>query len=336
MKFFKYGIAGLCFFASCNFNPDKHISPSWTMDFLGPIVRADMNIQNINELKDLYANQSLSLQDCGAVYANGTTVDIPAMGPTSLGPYALSLTDAFTNAALASGKLSYKITNGLEINVNAGTTIQIRQGSTILLSNNTPDIAPLGGTYTSPATTLGNIMIDASISLSIPNFSSNGSGGPVTINSGRRLLLEIFLNNVRVKSIDLGINDHFSIVDTSDFSIHGTNIHSQSVSGTLTTFLKNNLPLSFDLQVYFLDKTKSILLDSLFNSPAIILAGGPGSSEIQLVTTVNNNKIRHLNDASFVRTALKLGNHSSGAITIPDSLFMHMQIVGDLKIKLNK
>jgi hypothetical protein len=336
MKFFKYGIAGLCFFVSCNFNPDKHITPSWTMDFLGPIVKADMNIQNINEFMDLYASQTLSLEDCGAVYPNGTTADIPALGPTSLGPYDLNLTVAFTKAALASGKLSYKITNGLEINVNAGTTIQIKQGSTILLSNNTPDIAALGGIYTSPATTLSNIIIDADISLTIPNFSSNGSGGAVTINSGRRLLLEIFLNDVKVKSIDLGINDNFSLVDTSDFIIHGTNIPSQSVSGTLTTFLKNNFPVNFDLQVYFLDEAKTTVLDSLFNGPTTILAGGANPAEVQLVTIVNNKKITHLNNSSFARTELKLGNHGSGTLTIPDSLFMHMQIVGDLKIKLNK
>jgi hypothetical protein len=333
MNFLKCCLVLFCVFPACNFNPDKQVVPAWTMDFLGPIVKADMNIQNIYELDDLHANLSLSLSDFSTPTPTGTMV-IPPVPSTNLGPYTMDLTNAFGNADIASGDLSYKITNNLEINVNAGTTVIMKQGSTTLLSNPTNNIAAFGGTYTSPVTLLSNTNILSDISLSIQNFSSNGSGGNlVTIDPNRKLILEIFLKNIKIKSITLTNANSFSITDTSNFNIKGNGIPSQTVSGTFTMYLTNNIPLNFDLQVYFLDDSKT-LLDSLFDSPSTIIKATSVPSETILVTKLNNRKINNLNKASIAQTKLMLNTGAN--TTIPNSLFMKMQIVGDLQIRLNK
>jgi hypothetical protein len=333
MIFFKYYIIVLLsVFSACNFNPDKQIVPAWSMDFLGPLVKAEINIQNINELADIHAVKRLTLSD---LYSGPTTgsVTIPPFVSPTLGPFGLNLTNAFGSAEIKSGDLYYTITDSLQVNV-ISCDILIQQGATTLLSNSTGPIAKNGGVYISPITNLANMTLNSTINLTIKNFSSGGSGGVVTIDPGRKLIIEIYLKNVRVKTIYINGINSFSLADTSVFSIKGSNIPSQSVSGTFTAFFKNNIPLNFDLQVYFLDESQTQVLDSLFDNPNNILAGNAASQEVKLVTQVNNTKIDHLNNSSFALTQLTLSNATNS--TIPDSLFLKMQIVGDLQIRLNK
>jgi hypothetical protein len=318
--------------SACNFNPDKQIVPAWSMDFLGPLIKAEMNIQNINELTDLYVEKKIGLSD---LYSGSSTgnVSIPPFASPDLGPYGLDLTNAFGSAEIKSGELYFKITDSLQVDIIT-CTILIQQGSIPLLSDTTGPIEKNGGTYTSPVTNLANTTINSNMNVTIKNFSSGGTGGMVSIDPARKLIVDVFLKNVKVKTIYINGSNTFTLVDTSEFSINGSNISSQSVSGIFTTFLKNNIPLSFDFQIYFLDITRTEVLDSLFDSPSSIIEGNATSPEIQLITKVNSTKISHLNNASYAKIKLKLTNSATGII--PDSLFLKMQVVGDLQIRLNK
>jgi hypothetical protein len=89
------------------------------------------------------------------------------------------------------------------------------------------------------------------------------------------------------------------------------------------------------MQVYLLDQTKAIILDSLFDASALIdSANGGVTKESKFVTTVNNTKIDNLNKAYFAYTKMSLLTPPN--TTISNSLLLKSQIVGDLQIKLSK
>jgi hypothetical protein len=319
--------------SSCDFDPNDKVVPKWEMEILGPLLKGDLSIEDIAELDSLHASKSFSLSDFGAPAAG--TIIIPAIPSMNLGPYALDMTDAFASAELESGELYFKITNQLEINVNSGTTIILKNGASTILSNTIPsDIAALNGSYTSPVTNLSNVIIGSNLTLQINNFSSDGSGGLVTINPSRKLILDVYLRNVKVKTITISTAESFSIVDTSDFAISGNNIKSESASGTLTTYVTNHLPVDFKFQVYFMDETKTIKKDSLFASAVNIpAASGATPSQSTFAVNLDQATIDALNNSDFARTYLKLNTASN--VTIPNTVEINFQMVGDLKLKLS-
>jgi hypothetical protein len=202
---------------SCNFNPDKKVTPAWEMDFLGPLVKADLNIQNIAHISDMSASKSLSMSDFGQASAG---LPISAFGPVTLPSYTLNFTSAFNRANLSSGDLSFKITDGLEIDIKAGAKIIIDDGATNIVTQALPAINRLGGVYTSPITSLTGKSIGANLTLSVQNFSSNGtSGQSFPADASRKLRIDIFLKNVLVNSITLSNVNSFAIADTSDFRL---------------------------------------------------------------------------------------------------------------------
>jgi hypothetical protein len=321
--------------SSCDFKPQDKVVPAWEMEVLGPLVKGDLTIQEIAELDSLHDGFSISLSELG-VSNPGVPVIIPAFGPMNLGPYGLDLTDAFASAELESGDLYFTIRNELEVNIKSGTTFIIKDGGTTLLTNTlSSDINSLNGNYSSPITDLSNQTISSSLTFEIQNLSSDGSGGLVTINPSRRLVIDIYLRNVVVKSITLSGSENFSLADTSDFSISGNNVSAQSVSGVINTFVTNYFPLEFNLQVYFMDETKSTKLDSLFDSSAVILAGSASSPvESKFTASITESKINNLNNASYARTIFRL-NYNGAPVTIQKDLTVSMRMVGDLKLQLN-
>ena len=317
---------------SCNFNPDKSVTPAWEMDFIGPIVKADMNIQNIAQLGNLHVSESLNASQLGAP-SPGIKAPIPPFPSPTLS-YSLSLTSAFKSINLTSGNFYFRITNDLQVDIKAGTKILISDASGNIINQTLPKIDSVS-TYTSPITNMANKNIGSALQLDIQNFASDGRTDSVMIDASRKLTIDIFLDNVKVNSITLSNANSFAIADTSDFRITGTGIKSTSVAGTFTTFVTNSLPLRFNMQVYLLDESKTTILDSLFPSTfQVDLATGLIPKESQIATVVNNTKLDNLNKAYFAYTKMALVTPPNA--TIANNLLLKTQIVGDLQIKLSK
>lgn len=313
--------------SSCDFSPKDKVIPKWEMDIFGPLVKADLNIQNISELEDLEASVSVSPATFG-LPALGAVPPTPSPG-ISTPAMPVDLTDAFSSAVFESGELYFRIKNDLQINIQ-NATIQF-SGGTLNINQPVSNIAANGGTYVSPATSLANVSITSPLNLRVLNFRT--AGGAIT-DAGRKLTVELFLRNVKVKSITVSVSDNFSITDTSDFNIRGKKIESESVTGVFNTYITNNFPLHLDFQIYFMDASKTIVLDSLFDSGNETVLGGAG--EKKFVTTVSGNKINNLNKAEFARIVLKLSAPPSGTIVIQDNVFVKAQVVGDLRVQVTE
>jgi hypothetical protein len=337
MKIFKSLVIFSLFLSGCNFKPKDKVVPQWEMDFLGPLVKTDLSVQNIANIENLHASKSFSLSDFGISLPTNTPVIIPAISaPMNLGPYSLDFSDAFGTADFESGNLYFVVTNQLEMDVKSGTKILINDGGTNLLTDNLPaDIAPYNGTHTSPTIDLSNKTVSSKLSLQIKNFTSDGSRGSfVTIDPNRKLIIDVFINNVKVKSISVTSSNQFTIADTSDFSITGTKVKAKSVTGVITTYVSNQFPFDMKFQVYFLDQSKTIKIDSLFDTPVIISKSVGGVTEAKFVTTINETKTNNLNNSSYARSVVTLNTGST--VTIPNTYTIHGQLVGDLQLKLDQ
>ena len=337
MKYFKI-LSLLFIISSCDFKPNDKVVPEWEMEILGPLIKGDLTIQDIAELDSLQASQDLSLADFGLLNMAGVPVpnNTPSgtNTPVNAGPFStFNITDAFGSGMIESGEIYFKITNGWEINLQTGTFI-FKSGATTIFSQPISTIAAYSGvgakpSYTSPVGAFNNINTNDTLTLEVQNFTT--TGGMIT-DVNRKLTVEVFLRNIVIGSITLSSTESFSIIDTSDFSISGNSIESESVSGTLNTFIVNPLPVDFRFQIYFMDETKTVKLDSLFDTATIIAANSP---ETKLVTSLNQTKLNNLKNSDFARTFLKLNTPPSGSVTISNSLVLKVQVVGDLKLKLS-
>lgn len=327
MKLLKFVPFIIILLPACDFNPNEKVVPAWEMEIFGPLVKADLNIQNISELEDLEAKGEIAPSDFGIV-ATGIVPATPGPGISSPS-IPVDLTDAFSSAVFETGELSFKITNEMQINIQSAT-IEFRSGAIAIISQPISNV-PAGGTYTSPITNLNNTSIVSPLNLRVLNYRT--SGGNVT-DLSKKIIVEVFLRNVKVKSITVTAAEDFSITDTSDFSISGNKIESESVGGVFNTYITNNFPMNLQFQIYFTDASKTVVLDSLFDSGDQTILAGAG--EKKFVTTINSTKLNNLNKAEFARMALKLSAPPSGTITIQDNIFVKAQVVGDLKVKLSE
>ena len=339
----------LLLFYSCKLNTKQEITPNWNTFILGPLVKASLTLENFSNLENIHATQTIRLSDIEAANPkdgfpgnlSGTTV-IPAVSNIPLGPYSLDLTSAFTQAIFDSGQFYFVITNGFPVDVKKGTVITFTQnGSPFASYTLDSNITPNGGVYrlNPPVSLIGRTMYPQ-MSLNV-TFSSDGSGGkPVTFNSNDYVTIEVFLSDVKAKSISVKPGNSFQISDTTNFQLSGDVIKANTVSGNFITHFGNGLPLEFDAQAYFLDENKN-LIDSLFTSPTLIgpanIANCQTSSVHQTLDTVpyNTKKQTTLNNTRYTWlnfTIKSLGNCAE--LTITDTDTLEVQIVGDLKLNI--
>jgi hypothetical protein len=84
-----------------------------------------------------------------------------------------------------------------------------------------------------------------------------------------------------------------------------------------------------------LDQSKTIKIDSLFDTPVIISKSVGGvATEAKFVTTINETKTHNLNNSSYARSVVTLNTGST--VTIPNTYTIHGQLVGDLQLKLDQ
>lgn len=319
--------------SSCKFKVQDKVVPQWDVDVLGPLAKADLSLQDLADIDPITARKSISLSDLG-VPVSGIPVLIPATGPQNLGPYDLDLSDAFGTAEFESGEMYFVISNELEVNVEAGTRIIIKDGSTVLLNDPLKtELAAYNGVYTSPEINVAGKTLSSLLNLELQQFKSTGTKGTVLIDTERRLIIDIYIKNVKIKKVTVTTKDIFSVADTAEFSLEGGDIKTESLSGVINTYVTSSFPVSLGIQVYFVDESKQIKLDSLFDSPAVINAmTGKTPTESKFVTTLNSTKTKNLNDAKYVRSYVKMATGTS--VVIYDTTSIKVKIVGDLKVKI--
>jgi len=334
-------IFSLVFLLSCHLNPNQEITPNWSTNILGPLVKASLTTGNFNGIQKIEATQTIYEKDVFPANTPGTPVIVPAVSNVPVGTFTMDLTNAFTEAVFDSGQFNLLITNGFPIDIAKGTTLTFKQNGTTLTTYILPDSIAPGGTYNLNIFNLAGKTLYSQITLDI-SFSSDGSNKKfVTFNSNDYITIGIQVIDVKVNYILVKPGNSFTVNDTSNFQLSGDVIKASTVSGNFITHFSNSLPVEFNTQAYFLDENQQ-LIDSLFTSPILIKqsilspACSTASSSITLDTVpYNSAKTNTLNNSRYVWltfTVKSLGTCSPLIITYKDT--MQVQIVGDLKLNV--
>jgi len=325
---------------SCNINPNQQITPNWNTNLLGPLVKTSLTLDNFSELEkqNIHATQIIYMNEVSSSYISGFAA--PAVTNVPLGPFTLNLTNAFTQATFDSGQFYFVVTNGFPIDAKKGTIIKFTQNGVLFTQDTLKSDLKMDSTYTLPVINLAGKTLLSEMTLNV-TFSSDGSNGmPVTFTSSNYFKVEVFLSGVKLHSATVLPQNTFHIDDTTNFQISGDVIRANAVSGNFISHFGNGLPLSFNVQAYFLDENKK-LIDSLFIKPTTL-----ASAELnncinytvgKTLDTIpyNSQKQAIINDTRFVWLSFTIQSHGScPSLIITEYDTLAVQIVGDLTLNI--
>jgi hypothetical protein len=323
--------------ASCKFSPNNINVPNWNVNLLGPLVNTSASGNNIVQINSLSGTASVSLKQLG--YTNTGFVTVPAIPPINLQPFHFQFFNAFQSLTLASGTMNFILTNNLPVILRAGAHVVIMDSVSrdSIFSVTIPvDIAGYGGTYMMPTgKDMSGITIENNLNLIATNLSTDSSAGPITVAGNESFSVKAFISNPTFQSCVL-YNDSASFRDTAAFSLQGSKVKTDVQSGTITTFITNNLPVDINLQFYFMLDDRATIIDSLFDNPAFIPARISAAipSKDSVETTITPTKLSNMNEARYIVSSFKVKNVTSGVV-ISKTDSINFLLVGNLQVQLN-
>jgi hypothetical protein len=334
----------LLFLFSCNLKQDHELEPDWDAQILGPLVKEDLTINEIPDIDSFAYVNAFSLEKDFGITQKEPIKDVPEIGPLSLPPNHLDLTETFKSAEVESGEIYFVLTNNLPFDVKPGVIVKISQSGdpigTSLVNHTLPSGLPgNGGVYKMPALNLNNKILLPELDLQILNFATQKSTNSDTLDPSKEFKIEVYIDKLKFKSITLSQGNTFNVEETVDLNLKGTDINAQSLSGKLFTFANNGMPLKFSLQLYFLDGSYTVL-DSLFNTdPTIqepVIANGVTVTprETKITTELNEAKANKIINAEFLR--IKFNAVNPPDVTINKDNLLKFQLTGDLDVAIKK
>ncbi len=289
----------ICSVWACNFNPDQLIPPQWDTNFIGPLVRVNASLDDILNIGDQQFSESFSICDLLMQPNCSGSIIIPPIPSTDLPESDISYTDIYNLITLDSGIISLTIDNGLPINVTS-LTIEIRNDdNSLVVGWNLDSVLSANGGSRTFSDDLQGRTLTSNFKIRFLNFSSDGSGGVVSINPNQSLGFVFDVIALKVGEVNLVPGNRFSLGDTTEFELDdGIIINSEPLTGSLNFICDNGFPAAFSVQAYFLNEAKDMVLDSLF--PSGIVFPTQADSVTILTTEINEERILKMKAASFV------------------------------------
>jgi|GEM_PF-2641992 hypothetical protein len=340
--FFFFLFITLLFLFSCNLKPDQDLEPDWDAQILGPLVKEDLTISNIPDIDSFAYIQGFSLEKDFGITQVVPIKDVPEIGPLTLPPNALDLTETFKSAHIESGEVHFILTNDLPFEIKPGMKIQIRHaGTTEPLVEQTLDtgLPGNGGNLYISSVKLENKTLLPELELLILDFATNKSPDADLLDPSKEFKIEVYIKELKFNSITLSKGNTYNVEEIVDINLKGTNINAESLSGQLFTFANNGMPLRFNLQLYFLDGSYTVL-DSLFNTdPTIqepVTAGGIAIApvETKIITDLTEHKADKIINAEYLRIKFRAVNAPD--VTISKDNLLKFQLTGDLNVAIKK
>jgi hypothetical protein len=166
--------------------------------------------------------------------------------------------------------------------------------------------------------------------------------------------LKILLKVVAANYVEIYTNRSFTSVDTVKFSASrdddniggstGGALSDSSASGVINVFTDNGLPANIRSQLYFLDASKTRVLDSMFLG-GLQMEGGLtdalGNSSFinrkKTVIPINRLKMEHLKAAKYVASRFEFNTlgFAGEYVAANRGPKLSLQFTGDLNIRIN-
>lgn len=336
--------------------------PSWTPEYLGPVAKTRITVEDISEVRDIIITQEVLGDDVDPQWS-GNVPQVPAGDYGNSATFLFELSEEV--ALLDADTLEFVInfTNGYPINIKQGTILAFYNNdlqntsqdgnpvdTSLLFTHEVRnDIAP--GEEYSFTELLEDIRVNSDLRFRLEEFQTDGSSSSVTFDNQTFTDFTFNLVFLKINELDLVTPQSYSIVDTADFSFQEDSEENQ-VRGDLTIYFDNKFPLDFGVQLLLLDDN-DMLIDSFFNAP-IVLASPPydqvADEVLDSVTTINTidleqTRISNLQQASkivasFTVSTVKFdkdGNPimSNVRMTMEEDNYVDFQITADVSTKID-
>lgn len=317
----------------------------WQSDWLLPILKAKLTMAQLKEVKKQTISYSIPATDLG--FTENVAIDVPAVSITNLGPYIQPLSDWVQSVTIDTLAIRIDINNVFPIAIGAGTQLTVRNSADTMITSN------IVTCLTIPADILPGQRFESSIQVSKSTLEDNlylfvdvlnTPGGTQVSFSTSPTLINISLEVIDLSKIRIYPSKEYTNKDTFkiDFSNQYTNIDSMA-NGNVTVSLENGLPIQTQVQLYFLDATKSTVIDSMFVSSFEVQAGitdlngfTSQSSTSSSTITLSAEKISRIRQARYaaVQYALSTPPNNGNSILIDKTAYLELFISGDLKFHI--
>jgi hypothetical protein len=316
-------------------------------NWLFPLAKGELSINSISSLENLEYNVDIPAFSLGV--PENVSVSSPGLQISHVGPFALQIADWLRRVDIDTLEFNGSLRNFFPVPIGAGTKITMRNrrdttaASIVGAMTIASDVAP-GATFSFGINVYQKSLID-SVYFYLDEFRSPAYSNVVF--SATPSHLNIRLGVVSASYVEIYSNKRFSSTDTlefsagSDESVSQTPLNDTATRGELKVFADNGMPTAISGQIYFLDNTRTRVLDSLLNGDLVIGAGQTNAAGTTTFTNstrrsvaVSNKKLETIKAASFIVTRFIV---SSEGLVQPyaganRSATMRLQFTGDLNI----
>lgn len=335
-----------CAAISCTKNLVVEDDDVWESDWLAPLIKTRFTMDQLRELNDTKYEFNIPAIDLG--FAENILVDVPALNISRLGPYQAPVSDWVKEIQIDTLAIEVELTNIFPIPIGAGTKLVLRNStdtlnlSSIIAQIDIQQDIPAGGIFKTEIKSIQST-IGSNLYFYLDAFHSQG-GNQVSFTSNP-CKIKMNLKVIDLKRIDLYTNQQVVSTDTFKVELGDTlsSVNDTLATGILDVMITNGLPVSSNMQLYFLNANKSTVIDSLFNEPLLVEPGttstlGETITETNASSSIslNGNKIQHIRQSTYAVIQYELKTPSSGLfVSANDHAFLQMKLIGDLKLHLN-
>ncbi len=335
--------------SSCKKDATGSLEGSW----LFPIAKGSMSLNSMKELKNLGYHVQVPAFSIGQPV--GVPVSSPGLSQRHVGPFAVQITPWLHRIDIDSLEFSGTLTNFFPVPIGAGTKLAMRTsrdtssnaniaGAALIATN----VAP-GAKFTFDISITDKSLGD-SVYFFLEDFTSPAYNNVVFTNNATTM--DITLKVITSYYVEAYTNKTFSCIDTSDFDPGGIDQASEAtggvtsdtaIKGYINVFLDNSMPANATFQLYFLDKSKTYITDSLFSKPIAIAgaitnaAGDPlNTISLQDKIPVTRRKIDLIKQSSFVVSSFHYNTNGyiGTYVSANKKPKLNIQFTGDINLRI--
>jgi len=335
--------------ASCNKDKTNEMDGDW----LFPIAKGNLSINSLSELKNLEYDVEIP------AFSIGQPVNFPVSSPglhiSHVGPFGVQITDWLHRVDVDTLEFTGSLSNFFPIPIGAGTRVSLRNARDTSAAHvvgfaTIPQTVMPGASFSFDINIYGQSLSD-SVYFTLDEFNSPAYNNVVF--SSTPAHLKIQLKVVAASFVEIYTNRTFTSVDTAEFSAgeddniggnSGGALSDTSTSGVINVFTDNGLPANIYSQLYFLDETKTQVLDSMFLG-ALDMEGGLtddlGNTSFinrrKTIIPVTRQKLDHLKASRYVASRFEFNtvNYTGLWVAANRGPKLSIQFTGDLNIRIN-
>ena len=322
---------------SCNLAIDDIQAPLWEPDILAPVARTTVDLTTLKDFSKISVRTDFTAEDLGLPIGEkpGATFTL------DLGPYDFDGLEGLVDMTARETSIAFDLFNSLEADVAPGANIVVRSvetGEIVLLHPITEPLEAFGTIGDSAI--YQNITFGGELELWVEDVVATARpNATIRPNDGIRLDLRIVFTDIEEARLEPDYEMIFS--DTSELDISFEDIDADA-TGELRLHIDNGFPMGGEIDVFFLSKDGSTVVDHLTGQtetlpiPEISAEGRvTGMVGTQISIPVTPEKLDNIRDAGFFAFDASFFTPAEfGVLTTTMEDQMDVKLIADLKLSI--